>query len=368
MQPSTSSPEFRNPAGLLLSDFDYVLPPDLIAQEPAQQRDASRLLVLDRLTGHTQHRRFRELLNLLFPGDVLVMNDSRVLPARLTGRKDTGGKAEVFLLEPVVENRWRALTKPGIAPGRAVTVGDAAGEPLRVEVVAINSDGTREVVLSAGDANVLERIHAFGAIPTPPYVRHILSDPERYQTVYARREGSVAAPTAGLHFTLELLAELRSIGVHIAPVTLHVGLGTFRPVRVQQVRDHVMHDEWFELPEATAQEVNQAKAEGRRVIAVGTTSVRVLESAGSFPGPLHPGTGRTPLFITPGFQFKIVDALITNFHLPKSTLLMLVSAFAGREHVLRAYQEAIDQHYRFFSFGDAMFISSLGERLLDFGS
>ncbi len=359
--------------GMRTADFDYELPEGLIAQAPVIPRDASRLLVVDRAAGSLEHRRFSDLPGFLSAGDVLVFNDSRVFPARLYGRKPVGGKAsggrvELLLLERVDGRdgrEWRALVRPGrrMQRGSSFFV-DGHGGDL-AEVLEVAEDGTRLVRLPAG----LD-LPAVGVVPLPPYIKKPLGDPERYQTVYARPEGSVAAPTAGLHFTDGLLGELRKRSVETVFVTLHVGWDSFRPVTVDDPFDHRMHSERYELSADAAARINNAKSEGRRVIIVGTTAVRLLESnADGGPngevfersrhdagGPLTPGRGSTDYFIAPGHHFKIVDGLVTNFHLPRSTLLMLVSAFAGRERVLAAYAEAVAQRYRFYSLGDAMLI------------
>lgn len=337
----------------LVADYDYVLPPELIAQEPVEPRDMSRLMVVRRASGELEHRRFRDLVEYLDPGDLLVLNDTRVLPARLVGRKATGGHVEVLLVKHLGGDRWEALAKPSrrLPPGTELTFGGR----LRVVLEGYGSAQTRIVRLEA-DGDVWEALHAVGQVPLPPYIERPLADPERYQTVYARHEGSAAAPTAGLHFTEELFRRLDARGVRRAYVTLHVGIGTFRPVTVERVRDHVMHSEWYRVPPETAALVNETKAAGRRVVAVGTTSCRTLESAAAPDGTVTPGAGETSLFIYPGYRFRVIDALITNFHLPRSTLLMLVAAFAGKELTDRAYREAVERRYRFYSLGDAMLI------------
>jgi S-adenosylmethionine:tRNA ribosyltransferase-isomerase len=356
--------------GMRTADFDYDLPQGLIAQTPVMPRDASRLLVLDRRSGSLQHRRFSDLPGFLSAGDVLVFNDSRVFPARLYGRKPLGGKpvggrVELLLLERVGDDRWRALARPGrrLQKGASFFVDGRDGD--QAEVLEVAEDGTRLVRLPP-DLDLA----AVGVVPLPPYIKKPLGDPERYQTVYARPEGSVAAPTAGLHFTEGLLEEIRDRGVETVFVTLHVGWDSFRPVTVDDPFDHRMHSERYELSPGSAAAINRANSEGRRVVVVGTTAVRLLESnadggpngdayeraGGDTGGPLTPGTGNTDYFIAPGHEFKIVDGLVTNFHLPRSTLLMLVSAFAGREHVLAAYAEAVRERYRFYSLGDAMVI------------
>lgn len=354
------------------ADFDFQLPPELIAQVPAERRDASRLLVLERASEKTFHEKFRDFLKYLRAGDVLVLNNSRVIPARLRGvNGKTGGQFEVLLLEENSLNDWWAMLRPGkrARVGTKIIFRNHAGEMTNVsaEVIAINEEGHRRLRFNTL-SNILDRLNELGELPLPPYIERAPgktsnTDLDRYQTVFAQPAGSVAAPTAGLHFTPQLLEETRALGVHVCFVTLHVGLGTFAPVKADSLAEHVMHEERFEVSEATANTVNQAKREGRRVIAVGTTSVRVLESASDTgETPLRPGPGRTRIFIHPPHRFKIVDALLTNFHLPRSTLLMLVSAFAapgelkGRELALRAYDEAVRERYRFFSYGDAMLI------------
>jgi S-adenosylmethionine:tRNA ribosyltransferase-isomerase len=336
------------------ADFDYKLPPELIAQTPAERRDGSRLLTVDRKTGELRHRRFYNLPEFLQPGDCLVVNNSRVLPARLLGNRESGGSAEVLLLRDLGENRWECLCKPGksLQPGAKVLFG---GGKL-IGTVEAGDGGGKRVVRFAYSGIWNELLYELGAAPLPPYIREKPSDAERYQTVYAKTSGSAAAPTAGLHFTEELLDALREMGVIIAEVTLHVGLGTFQPVTAEEICNHVMHTEWYEVSKEAAAAVNNARAGGGRVIAVGTTSCRTLESAASPGGMLCAGIGETGIFITPGFHFKLTDALITNFHLPQSTLLMLVSAFYSREGILAAYEEAVRERYRFFSFGDAMLL------------
>ena len=336
---------------MLVSDFDYYLPDELIAQQPIEPRDRSRLLVLDRQTGSIDHKEFYNLPQFLQPGDTLVFNDTRVIPARLLGVKpETGGKVEVFLLNRTTKDEWEVLVKPGkrARPGTVIAFGD------NCQVIDTTGFGGRVVRFSY--QGVFEEIlDELGETPLPPYIKEQLPDKERYQTVYARERGSAAAPTAGLHFTRELMEKIKSMGANLAFVTLHVGLGTFRPVTAEDITEHVMHREYYSVPAATADIVNKTLAAGKRVIAVGTTAVRTLESAGS-TGQLEAKSGWTEIFIYPGYEFKIVKALITNFHLPKSTLLMLISALAGRELIFKAYREAVEQRYRFFSFGDAMFI------------
>jgi S-adenosylmethionine:tRNA ribosyltransferase-isomerase len=339
-----------------VADFDYDLPPDRIAQEPLPERDASRLLVLDRGTGEIAHRRFLDLPTLLRADDVLVVNDSKVIPARLRGRKETGGRAELLLVRPMEDGRWLALTRPALRPGQRVTIGPPGAPRLVAEAEEEAEDGLRVVRLSAPTGTVEEALAQVGELPTPPYIHKHLEQPDRYQTIYAAQQGSIAAPTAGLHFTPRVMAALRERGVAVERLTLHVGLGTFLPVRAEEVEKHRMHREWYVLEPDVAGRLNAARAEGRRVIAVGTTVTRALESTADERGELRPGSGETGLFITPGYRFRVLGGLLTNFHLPKSTLLMLVSAFAGRERVLAAYAEAIREGYRFYSFGDAMLI------------
>ena len=342
------------------SDFDYSLPPELIAQTPVEPRDHSQLMVLNRKDGAIEHRRFFEIVDYLWEGDVLVFNDSRVIPARLYGRRaDSGGRVEILLLRRLEAGVWEALTKRGkrLHPGSRVEITDdsaADNQPeILVEVIGEEEDGIK--VLKFSDET---RLPELGQIPLPPYIHTPLACPERYQTVYARVAGSVAAPTAGLHFTPELLKTLEQKGVKLLFVSLHIGLDTFNPVREEDPRQHHIHREFGVLSEETASQLSQAKREGKRIICVGTTAVRILEQAAQLnnPLPLQPFEGWIGLFILPGYHFQMVDALITNFHLPRSTLLMLVTAFAGKELVNRAYQEAIASGYRFYSFGDAMFI------------
>ena len=337
------------------SDFYFDLPTELIAQTPLQRRDASRLLCLDRHSGAMEHRRFYDLPELLQPGDCLVLNDSRVLPARLIGRRmPGGGVSEILLLTQREGDLWECLVRPGkkLRPGAKVQFGD--GE-LEATVEAEISDGNRLVRFSY-DGIFLEVLERLGEMPLPPYIKEKLADAERYQTVYSKVSGSAAAPTAGLHFTNELLDEIKGKGVRVCFVTLHVGLGTFRPVKEENILDHEMHSEFCIIPEETARAVNETKRAGGRVIAVGTTSCRTLESFAGGDGTLRACSGWTNIFIYPGYTFRCIDALITNFHLPESTLIMLVSALAGRENILNAYQTAVAERYRFFSFGDAMFI------------
>ena len=342
------------------SDYDYHLPPDLIAQTPVEPRDSSRLLVLHRDTGHTEHRRrFHELVDYLREGDVLVFNNSRVIPARLHARReDTGGRVEFLLLLRLRPGVWKAVGRPSrrLTPGSRFLIEGNTQTQLWIEVLEATEDGLRTVRLSSE-----EGMESAGRTPLPPYIHTPLDNPERYQTVYSRVPGSVAAPTAGLHFTPELLETLRARGVRQVYVTLHVGLDTFRPLRAEDPREHMIHGEYFRMDEDAAAQLNAARKDGRRVIAVGTTSVRLLEQAALYAenrGPAEhvPTSGLAELYILPGHRFRVVDAMITNFHLPRTTLLMLVSAFAGRERVLNAYQEAIAREYRFYSFGDGMLI------------
>lgn len=336
-------------------DYDYHLPPELVAQVPADRRDESRLLVVNRETGELEHRVFGDVAGLLEPGDVLVLNETRVFPARLRGRRSGGGAAEVFLLHPAADrpDLWAALVRPGakLRAGKRVQVSDE----LSIEIVDVLPDGNR-LVRPISAIPLEEALDRYGEIPLPPYVKRDATpeDRERYQTVYARERGSVAAPTAGLHFTPELLDDATARGVRIARVVLHVGIGTFRPVEVDDPEQHVMHSEWYEVPPVAAREINAARAAGGAVWAVGTTTVRTLETVADPAGVVHPGSGWTDIFIRPPYRFRVVDRLITNFHLPRSTLIMLVAALAGRETVLRAYAEAVEKGYRFYSYGDAM--------------
>jgi S-adenosylmethionine:tRNA ribosyltransferase-isomerase len=339
-----------------VEEYDFHLPEELIAQTPLADRTASRLLLVSKETGETAHRHFSDIINELQPGDTLVLNDTRVIPARLFGvKEDTGAKAEVLLLKNLGEDRWEALVKPGkkLKTGAVIVF----SEELRavIEDEADMGGRTLRFIYKGIFQEILDRL---GEMPLPPYIKETLDDRERYQTVYARHEGSAAAPTAGLHFTTELLDQIKAKGVTIAYITLHVGLGTFRPMSVEKVEEHVMHAEYYVLSQETADTLNAARERGGRIIAVGTTSCRTLETVGRQcqGGPLKECSGWTDIFIYPGYQFNVVNALITNFHLPKSTLVMLVSALAGRENVLAAYEEAIAEKYRFFSFGDAMFI------------
>lgn len=338
-----------------VKDFYFDLPQELIAQDPLEDRASSRLLVLGRSTGEVEHRKFRDILEYLNPGDCLVINDTKVIPARLIGSKEgTDAKIEVLLLKRKENDIWETLVKPGkkAKPGTVIRFGDGI---LKGTVVDVVEEGNRLIRFSY-EGIFEEILDQLGQMPLPPYITHQLKDKNRYQTVYAKHEGSAAAPTAGLHFTKELLQEIEDRGVKIAHVTLHVGLGTFRPVKVENVLDHHMHSEFYVVEESEAEKINSTKREGGRVICVGTTSCRTIESASDENGVLKAGSGWTDIFIYPGYQFKILDCLITNFHLPESTLVMLVSALAGREHVLAAYEEAVKERYRFFSFGDAMFI------------
>ncbi len=337
------------------SDFYYDLPQELIAQDPLLDRAGSRLLVLNKTTGAYEHHMFRDIKQYLNPGDCLVLNNTKVIPARLLGvKEDTGAGVEVLLLKRKENDIWETLVKPGrkMKPGARLSFGDGL---LRAEVLDVVEEGNRLIQFHY-EGIFEEVLDQLGEMPLPPYITHKLQDKNRYQTVYAKYEGSAAAPTAGLHFTNELLQELSDMGVRLAYVTLHVGLGTFRPVKVEDVTKHHMHTEYYEVPKETADIVNQAKKEGHRIVSVGTTSCRTLESATNDNGVLEATSGDTDIFIYPGYHFKMMDALITNFHLPESTLLMLVSALAGKENIMQAYEEAVREKYRFFSFGDAMFI------------
>ena len=339
------------------SDFYYDLPKELIAQDPREDRSASRLMHLNKETGEYEHGHFRDILKYLKPGDCLVINDTKVIPARLYGSKvGTDAAIEILLLKRRENDIWETLVKPGkkCKVGTVISFGDGI---LTGEVVDIVDEGNRLIQFHY-DGIFEEILDQLGEMPLPPYITHKLQDKNRYQTVYAKHEGSAAAPTAGLHFTKELLQQVQDAGVKIAHVTLHVGLGTFRPVKVEDVTQHHMHSEFYVVEEDQAKLINDTKAAGGRVIAVGTTSCRTLESATGEDGILKAGSGWTEIFIYPGYQFKLIDSLITNFHLPQSTLVMLVSALAGREHVLNAYKEAVEERYRFFSFGDAMFITN----------
>ena len=338
------------------SDFYFDLPESLIAQDPLEDRSASRLLMLDKESGKTEHHIFRDIVDYLRPGDCLVLNNTKVLPARLMGvKEDTGAAIEVLLLKRRKDDVWETLVKPGkkMKPGARIRFGDGC---LRAEVLEVVEEGNRLIRFSYEGIfeEVLDRL---GEMPLPPYITHKLQDKNRYQTVYAKYEGSSAAPTAGLHFTEELLRQIKDKGVEIAYVTLHVGLGTFRPVKVENILEHHMHSEYYQVTEEAARKINRAKADGGRIICVGTTSCRTVESAAKEDGTLEACCDNTEIFIYPGYTFKVLDCLITNFHLPESTLMMLVSALAGRENVMCAYREAIRENYRFFSFGDAMFIT-----------
>lgn len=343
-------------AGLRTSDYYFELPPELIAQDPLEDRSSSRLLTLDKNTGAVEHHHFREILNFLREGDCLVLNNTKVIPARLYGvKEDTGATIEVLLLKRHENDVWETLVKPGkkAKPGTRISFGDGL---LKAEVLEVVEEGNRMIRFEY-EGIWEELLDRLGEMPLPPYITHKLADKNRYQTVYAKYEGSAAAPTAGLHFTKELLARVEAKGVKLAYVTLHVGLGTFRPVKVDNVKEHHMHSEYYQVTREAADIINGTKAAGGRVICVGTTSCRTIESAADDNGVLKPCCGNTEIFIYPGYRFKVLDALITNFHLPESTLLMLVSALAGREHVLQAYEEAIRERYRFFSFGDACMIA-----------
>ncbi|CDC93186.1 s-adenosylmethionine:tRNA ribosyltransferase-isomerase [Roseburia sp. CAG:380] len=337
------------------ADFDYDLPQELIAQDPLEQRDSSRLLILDKETGERTHKIFHDIIDYLHEGDCLVINNTKVIPARLIGeREGTGGKVEVLLLKRRSDNVWETLVKPGkkARPGMRLSFG---GGLLHAEVQEVVDEGNR-LIRFEYEGIFEEILDQLGQMPLPPYITHQLKDKNRYQTVYAKYEGSAAAPTAGLHFTEELLEQIQAKGVKIARVTLHVGLGTFRPVKVEDVTEHHMHTEFYHVSEEAADIINETKKQGGRVICVGTTSCRTIESAADDQGIVHATEGDTDIFIYPGYQFKVLDCLITNFHLPESTLLMLVSALAGKENIMAAYREAVEMRYRFFSFGDAMFI------------
>lgn len=342
---------------MLVTDFDYELPQELIAQHPMEPRDHSRLLVVDKKTGEIEHKHFYDLVNYLKPGDVLVFNDTRVIPARLHGTKDTGAHVEVFLLTRRDATDWEVLVRPGkkLQVGAKISFSDE----LSCEVIEHTDFGGR-VVRFKYDGIFEEILDRLGETPLPPYITAPLEDKERYQTVYNRERGSAAAPTAGLHFTKELLQKIKDIGCEEVFVTLHVGLGTFRPVSEAKIEDHKMHKEFYTVSQEAADAVNKAKAEGRRIIAVGTTAVRTLEAAGA-DGQLHAGSSWTNIFIYPGYKFRLVDDLVTNFHLPQSTLLMLVSTLSTREIMLQTYKKAVEEKYRFFSFGDAMFITDLNK-------
>jgi S-adenosylmethionine:tRNA ribosyltransferase-isomerase len=338
------------------SDFNFYLPEELIAQDPLENRSSSRLLTLDKKTGGIEHHIFREIIDYLKPTDCLVLNDTKVIPARLLGvKEDTGAAVEVLLLKRKENDMWETLVKPGkkCRPGAILVFGDGR---LRAEILEVGEEGNRYIQFQY-DGIFEEVLDQLGEMPLPPYITHKLQDKNRYQTVYAKHEGSAAAPTAGLHFTTELLEQIKEKGVKVVTVTLHVGLGTFRPVKEEEILDHHMHSEFYSVSKEAADTINSVKRAGGRIICVGTTSCRTIESATRDDGVLSAGSGNTEIFIYPGYQFKMLDALITNFHLPESTLIMLVSALAGREQVLQAYQEAVEERYRFFSFGDAMFIS-----------
>ncbi len=338
-----------------LHDFYYELPRELIAQDPLEDRSGSRLLLLDKETGKTEHHIFKEIINYLNPGDCLVVNDTKVIPARLIGSKiGTDAKIEILLLKRKEEKVWETLVKPGkkAKPGTKISFGNGL---LTGEVMDVAEEGNR-IVQFTYEGIFEELLDQLGQMPLPPYITHQLKDKNRYQTVYAKNAGSAAAPTAGLHFTPELLKEIQSRGVKLAHVTLHVGLGTFRPVKAENIREHHMHSEFYVVEEEQAKLINETKANGGRIIAVGTTSCRTLESATKENGILRAGSGWTDIFIYPGYKFKLIDCLITNFHLPESTLLMLVSALAGRDRIMAAYEDAVKEQYRFFSFGDAMLI------------
>lgn len=342
------------------SDFYYDLPEELIAQTPLKQRDSSRLLTLDKVTGEIGHHHFADLPNFLREGDCLVLNNSRVLPARLIGHRSTGGAVEILLLVDKGNDVWECLVRPGkkLREGARVSFGDGQ---LEAEIVEVLPDGNRLVHFEYKGI-FLEVLESLGRMPLPPYIKAELEDQERYQTVYSKVVGSAAAPTAGLHFTPELLDQIQKMGVKVCYVTLHVGLGTFRPVKEEEVLDHEMHSEYCVISQETADAINETKRAGGRVICVGTTSCRTLESWSDEDGTVRATGGWTNIFIYPGYRFKVMDALVTNFHLPESTLIMLVSALAGREHILAAYEEAVKEKYRFFSFGDAMFIADMSEK------
>ena len=341
------------PTNLKKSDFYYDLPEELIAQTPAEPRDSSRLLVYDRVSDKVEHKIFRDIKNYLRKGDVLVVNNTKVLPARLFAHTEHGGKVEVLLLKRLSALRWEVLVKPGkkCRPGTVLTI----DEKLSLTVASVTESGERIVDFKC-DGVFEEALERVGSMPLPPYIHEKLKDKNRYQTVYAKTDGSAAAPTAGLHFTPQLLEEIKAMGVEVAEILLHVGLGTFRPVKEDAITDHKMHSEYYEVNERAAEIISRAKRKGRRVIAVGTTSVRTLESAAKDDGTIEPCRGNTSIFIYPPYKFRCVDALITNFHLPESTLIMLVAAMVGREKILELYKTAVEEKYRFFSFGDCMFI------------
>lgn len=339
------------------SDFYYDLPERLIAQDPLLKRSDSRLMLLDKNTGEIEHSVFNKLPEFLKPGDCLVINNTKVIPARLIGKKEgTGGAVEILLLKRISDDVWETLVKPGkkLRTGARVSFG---GGILKAEIMDVLEDGNRHVKFEY-DGIFEEVLNELGEMPLPPYITHKLEDKNRYQTVYAKYEGSAAAPTAGLHFTSELLETIKNMGINIASVTLHVGLGTFRPVKVDDVTKHHMHTEFYSVTREAADMINETKAKGGRIICVGTTSCRTVESCSDENGIVYPGQGNTDIFIYPGYKFKVLDALITNFHLPESTLLMLVSALAGKDNIMHAYEIAVKEEYRFFSFGDAMFITS----------
>ena len=341
-------------AELRRSDFFYELPQELIAQDPLSDRSSSRLMAVDRNTGAYEHKHFKDIIDYLDPGDCLVLNNTKVIPARLLGKREgTGGHVEVLPLKRINATDWETLVKPGKScrPGQKLDFGEGT---LKAEVLEVVEDGNR-IVRFSFDGIFEEILDKLGEMPLPPYITHKLADKARYNTVYARYDGSAAAPTAGLHFTPELLKKIEDKGIRLAYVTLHVGLGTFRPVKEDVITDHKMHTESYQVTKETADLINRTKAEGGRVICVGTTSCRTVESCAGDDGNVNPGSGETSIFIYPGYKFKVMDGLITNFHLPESTLIMLVSAFAGRENVLAAYEEAVRERYRFFSFGDACF-------------
>ena len=337
-----------------VTDFDYDLPEELIAQVPIDKRDASRLMVLDRKKQTIEHKIFTDVIDYLDEGDCLVINNTKVIPARLYGKKSTGANVEFLLLKRLEGDIWESIVRPGnkLKPGTKVTFGDGI---LDAEILDVLTDGTRKVKFTY-DGIFNEILDKIGLMPLPPYIHTELKEKDRYQTIYAKYEGSAAAPTAGLHFTEELLDKIEKKGIKIAKVTLHVGIGTFRPVKEENVEEHQMHSEHFYITKEEADKINEAKRNNKRVISVGTTSCRVLESISDENGLVHPCEDDTSIYIYPGYKFKCIDGLITNFHLPKSTLLMLVSALAGREYILKAYKEAVNEKYRFFSFGDAMFI------------
>lgn len=354
LEKDSMSDTIQTQTGLRTADYWFDLPQELIAQDPMEDRDLSRMLVMNRKTGQIEHKIFRDIIDYLDPGDTLVLNDTRVIPARLLGTKEgTGANAEILLLKRRTGDVWETLVRPGkkLRPGARVSFGDGL---LTAEILEIIEDGNRLVRFEYEGIfeEVLDRL---GQMPLPPYITHKLENPEMYQTVYARYSGSAAAPTAGLHFTDELLDRIREKGINLAFVTLHVGLGTFRPVKVEDVTTHKMHTEWYQVSAESADLINRTKALGQRVICVGTTSCRTVESAAAEDGTVLAGADNTSIFIYPGYRFRVMDALITNFHLPESTLVMLVSAFAGREQVLHAYKTAVERRYRFFSFGDACY-------------